>query len=358
MQRSILRCGGFCLILSAVLVSSLQLGRAEAIEGRCGQDVAALPEPACSIEDHSDAATEDTRGNRAESPDLTNELAVARKFLLDTAQAGYTMMRQGPELAIARLHPAFVIRLAGAIREARAEGLSAGIFSAYRPPAFGVGGFSDKFNSLHSYGLAVDMYGIGAHDSAEANRWHEIAGTHGVVCPYGPQSRKEWNHCQPTTVKIVLKDDPLRETITREGPRHLETMFAVGSAVIATGPALSMVNGSAGPQPASDVPVPPQAPRESFDRTVVEGVRLTTNTVHAGPAVKDTRGRSRRKTALLRSTARQPSQLQSATETARARLKRLTAAYARTDWARHIAALRRTRSPSLAHPRSGPQRST
>jgi hypothetical protein len=50
------------------------------------------------------------------------------------------MMRQGRELAIARLHPEFDIRLANAIREARAEGSSAGIFPAYRPPAFGPGG--------------------------------------------------------------------------------------------------------------------------------------------------------------------------------------------------------------------------
>ena len=42
------------------------------------------------------------------------------------------------------------------------------MFSAYRPPAFGVGGFSDKFNSLHTYGLAVDMQGIGRPGSPEA----------------------------------------------------------------------------------------------------------------------------------------------------------------------------------------------
>jgi hypothetical protein len=39
---------------------------------------------------------------------------------------------------------------------------------AYRPPAFGVGGFSDKFNSLHTYGLAVDMRGIGRPGSRSA----------------------------------------------------------------------------------------------------------------------------------------------------------------------------------------------
>src|SRR5262249_17997784 len=64
----------------------------------------------------------------------------ARSYLIATAQPGYTMTLQGPEVAIGRLHPEFAQRLAGAIREARGSGLgSTGIFSAYRPPAFGIG---------------------------------------------------------------------------------------------------------------------------------------------------------------------------------------------------------------------------
>ena len=91
------------------------------------------------------------------------ETARARAYLIATATPGYTMMRQGPERAIGRLHPEFVNRLAGAIAAARGSGLPfAGIFSAYRPPAFGIGGFADKFHSLHTYGLAVDVTGIGA----------------------------------------------------------------------------------------------------------------------------------------------------------------------------------------------------
>jgi hypothetical protein len=144
------------------------------------------------------------------------------------------MVRQGPDVAIGRLHPEFVRRLAGAIREARQAGLpSVGIFSAYRPPAFGVGGFSNKFNSLHSYGLAVDMSGIGGPGSAEAKLWHEIAARHGVVCPYGFGNRAEWNHCQPTRLKIILPKSPLRETVTAQGPVDLESMFEAGNAVIA-----------------------------------------------------------------------------------------------------------------------------
>lgn len=156
-----------------------------------------------------------------------------RTYLVATATPGFTMTRQGPDVAIGRLHPEFAHRLAGAIREARAAGLSsAGIFSAYRPPAFGVGGFSDKFNSLHSYGLAVDMTGIGGAGSGDAKTWYEIAARHGVVCPYGVENRVEWNHCQPTWLKIIRTENPLRETVTAKGPVDLESMFEAGSAII------------------------------------------------------------------------------------------------------------------------------
>ncbi len=164
---------------------------------------------------------------------ISEETAEARVYLVETAKPGGTMTRQGPELAIGRLHPEFAVRLASALREARNAGLpSAGIFSAYRPPAFGVGGFRDKFHSLHTYGLAVDMHGIGRPGSPEAQRWHEIAAKHGVVCPYGSSNRAEWNHCQPTRLKMVSVENPLRETVSADGPLDLVTMFEAGNAVI------------------------------------------------------------------------------------------------------------------------------
>ena len=163
----------------------------------------------------------------------SEEIEQARAYVIETASPGYTMSLQGPELAIGRLHPEFVVRLAKAIREARDAGLRfAGVFSAYRPPAFGVGGFSDKFNSLHTYGLAVDMEGIGRPGSPEAQLWHEIAARNGVVCPYGPRNRAEWNHCQPTSVKVILAEHPLRDTVTASGPFNLASMFEVGNAMI------------------------------------------------------------------------------------------------------------------------------
>jgi hypothetical protein len=95
-----------------------------------------------------------------------------------------------------------------------------------------VGGFSDKFNSLHTYGLAVDMRGIGSPGSPEAQLWHQIAARNGVVCPYGPRDRAEWNHCQPTSVKMILAANPLRETVTPTGPSDLESMFEAGDPMI------------------------------------------------------------------------------------------------------------------------------
>ena len=161
-------------------------------------------------------------------------LAEARAYLIRTAMPGGTMVRQGPELAIGRLHPEFAKRLAAAIAEARSAGLeSAGIHSAYRPPVFGVGGFADKFYSLHAYGLAVDMSGIGRAGSAGAQKWHEIAARHGIVCPYGHRNRAEWNHCQPTQLEFVTPQNPLRDTIEGKGPIDLGLMFHTGDPFIA-----------------------------------------------------------------------------------------------------------------------------
>src|SRR5215510_12353152 len=190
---------------------------------------AAPPVPTCG----SNEPSPDSEPSCGDTPRTPTDVAEARAYLVETASPGYTMTLQGPELAIGRLHPEFAVRLEHAIREARSVGLPfVGVFSADRPPAFGVGGFSDKFNSLHTYGLAVVMRGIGAPGSPEAELWHWIAAKNGVVCPYGPRDRAEWNHCQPTNVKIILAQNPLRETVTSAGPVDLESMFEAGNPMI------------------------------------------------------------------------------------------------------------------------------
>jgi hypothetical protein len=191
---------------------------------------AAPPTPACGsneLEVHEPLP--DSEPGCATAQRIPAEIAEARAYLVETASPGYTMTLQGAE----RLHPEFAVRLENAIREARSAGLpSAGVFSAYRPPAFGVGGFSDKFNSLHTYGLAVDMRGIGNPGSPEAQLWHQIAAKNGVVCPHGPRDHAEWNHCQPTSVKIISAQNPLRETVNSAGPFDLESMFEAGNPII------------------------------------------------------------------------------------------------------------------------------
>jgi hypothetical protein len=222
------------LLLAATLSGALIVS-ANSVEPLTLETAASSP-PECSSPEivvYEENERPSSEGPCAVPPRTAAELSEARAYLIATAVPGYTMTRQGPELAIGRLHPEFASRLASAIKEARSVGLAeAGIFSAYRPPAFGVGGFVDKFESLHTYGLAVDMRGIGAAGSPEAHLWHAIAAKHGVICPYGPDHPIEWNHCQPTHVKIILAENPLRATVTPDGPSKLEGMFELGTSVI------------------------------------------------------------------------------------------------------------------------------
>ncbi len=148
----------------------------------------------------------------------------AKTYLINTATPGYTMVRQGVPVAIGRMHPDFVVKLAEAVKLARATGMThAGVFSAYRPPAFGIGGFSDKFNSLHSYGLAADMTGIGAPGSRLARIWQSIVRTVGLFLPYGPDNRAEFNHTQLVPTKVAAAY--LRRTITGNEPKDLRQMW-------------------------------------------------------------------------------------------------------------------------------------
>ena len=169
----------------------------------------------------------------------------SRAYLVETATPGYTMMRQGVSLSIERLHPGFAVKLAEAVRRARAEGMTyAGIFSAYRPPAFGVGGFRDKFDSLHSYGLATDVTGIGAPGSPSAHRWNQIVQEVGLYLPYGPGHRVEFNHTQFVPAKIAPRE--WRETITADGPNNLREMWlATGADPYVTEPPAIAVAGGA-----------------------------------------------------------------------------------------------------------------
>ena len=109
----------------------------------------------------------------------TDETARARAYLIATASPGYTMTRQGPERAIGRLHPAFVNRLAAAIAEARAAGLSSPEFS--RP----TGRLHLARRLPRQISLASYLRARGRHHRDRAPGtpstllWHEIAARHG-----------------------------------------------------------------------------------------------------------------------------------------------------------------------------------
>lgn len=161
-------------------------------------------------------------------------------YLLQTANPGGTMGRQGPRLAIGRLHPSFAQRLEAAIRQARAEGIPAAVSSSYRPPIFGVGGYRDKYLSLHSYGLATDIAGIGRPGSKTARRWFEIATSNGLFNPYGPNNHAEWNHYQAVPEKgetYTARHPALRQSITARGPKSLEEMWAASGVPLGDVPA-------------------------------------------------------------------------------------------------------------------------
>ena len=234
----------------------------------------------------------------------------AKAYLIETATPGYTMVRQGVPVAIGRLHPDFIVKLAAAVHLAREAGMtSAGVFSAYRPPAFGIGGFSDKFNSLHSYGLAADMTGIGGPGSPFAKQWQTIVRRIGLYLPYGPDNRAEFNHTQLVPTKMAPSF--LRPTITAGEPKNLQRMWlasGISSYVGEDAPTKSPTLASASAKlqvvpptvtdkqaPSQPPPEPSTAPRRSRGRRPGKSV---TARIRVAPRSRSPKaGQSKRKAA-------------------------------------------------------------
>jgi len=234
----------------------------------------------------------------------------AKAYLIDTATPGYTMIRQGVPIAIGRLHPDFIVKLAAAIQLARDGGMThAGVYSAYRPPAFGVGGFGDKFNSLHSYGLAVDMTGIGGPGSRFARLWQTIVKRVGLYLPYGPSNRAEFNHTQLVPTKMASSF--LRRTITASQPKDLQQMWLasgitayVGDVTATKAPSLASASaeqrvalptGADQQAPSQQSPARVAAPRSSRARR--PGKRVSARIRVAPRASARKTGKSKRKAA-------------------------------------------------------------
>jgi hypothetical protein len=154
----------------------------------------------------------------------------ARAYLEQTALPGFTMFLQGRKVALSCLNPNFALRLAGAVKEARDAGIPAGVMSACRPPALGVGGMADKSQSMHAFGLAVDMGGIGSPGSSTAKHWYEIAARHGIVKPYA--AAWEWNHMQPTDIKVASQVPPMKKVLSQYGPTDLGKLWSIETAIL------------------------------------------------------------------------------------------------------------------------------
>lgn len=155
-----------------------------------------------------------------------------KQFLTGLAFPGTTMKLQGLDTSIGNLHPAFQQRLTKTLQMAKLEGIEAHPFSAFRQPGLGIGGFKNKFLSCHSYGLAVDVFGIGKPGSKTAKRFHQIAALNGVYGVYGPSHRSEFNHFQATSQRACGAVPELRRTITASGPSDKDKMWAVGTKLI------------------------------------------------------------------------------------------------------------------------------
>src|SRR5262249_62191566 len=87
-----------------------------------------------------------------------------------------------------------------------------------------------------------------------------------------------WNgiNCQRKWVKITFADNPLRETVTTDGPISLEDMFEVGYSLIAASGTIGM---SAGEPPAQFFKSPQARPAMAiYPQAKIANNRITPKT--------------------------------------------------------------------------------
>ena len=202
------------------------------------------------------------RDPRASYAGVNTEEAIrlSRQYLVRIASAGGTMEMVGRDKSIGWMHPEYVLRAARIAKRARAEGIHASCASAYRPYGLGIGGFHNKRNSRHTFGLACDWADIGGPGSRTAIRFYQIAKEEGLCNPYGPHNRAEWNHYQLDCGKIVPLNNRIQKTVNAKGPINPESMWKAGeqlvggikSTIVA---GLNSIKGMAIIQPATAEPI-------------------------------------------------------------------------------------------------------
>lgn len=113
--------------------------------------------------------------------------------------------------------PGFATRLAGAIREARSNGLELSLMSGYRSPtettSQGRNDSASRYDaagySLHDKGGAADISGLDGPSGAKTKQWAQIAAKWGIFNPYGVDNPREFNHWQAVDYKLEDRPDVL-----------------------------------------------------------------------------------------------------------------------------------------------------
>src|SRR5262249_6401220 len=76
-----------------------------------------------------------------------------------------------------------------------------------------------------AYGSGFAFGGIDRPGSRNALRFQAIAAGNGLYSLYGPGDRAEWNHYQLIPVRRIAPNNPLRDTITANGPKDELAMW-------------------------------------------------------------------------------------------------------------------------------------
>lgn len=115
------------------------------------------------------------------------------------------------------LHPDFALRLANSIQQARALGMPVTLESGYRTPTTTGSNYDAQGYSLHGFGAAADVSGIGNAGSPSAALWGKIAAQNGIYNPYGLSDAKEYNHWQLVPWKLEQRPDVQKALIASGG---------------------------------------------------------------------------------------------------------------------------------------------
>lgn len=115
------------------------------------------------------------------------------------------------------LHPGFAVNMANAVQQARAAGLPVTVQSGYRTNNATGSSYDAAGLSMHGYGAAMDVGGIGGAGSPQAKQWGAIAAKNGVYNPYGVADPREYNHWQAVPWTLESRPDVQQAIINAKG---------------------------------------------------------------------------------------------------------------------------------------------